>query len=182
MKKKPLLFALLALAIVTSLTAGTLAVYTKSVSLAGDVTVKKFAFTTNGGNESTVESITLAPKESMETKFTITNKHNKNLSEVPLEYKITVDIADTAAKMVGLTATLLRDGTTPVGSFANGIITYESTENLPANSETTHSYTVRLTWNDATTVAETERQTAEGFAAETYSKGLEITVAATQAT
>ncbi len=181
MKKKPLLFALLALAIVTSLTAGTLAVYTKSVNLAGDVKVKKFAFTTNGGNESTVESITLAPKESMETKFTITNKHDKNLSEVPLKYKITVDIADTAKEMVGLTARLLRDGKTPVGSFANGIITYDSTENLPENKETTHSYTVELTWNDATTKEETEKQTAEGFSASTYKQGLKITVAATQA-
>lgn len=184
MKKKPLLFALLALAIVTSLTAGTLAVYTKSVSLAGDVKVKKFAFTTNKGNETSVSSITLAPTESMDTTFSITNKDEDNLSEVPLKYNITVDIKKTAEKMVGLTAELLRDGTKSVGSSVNGIITYESDENLTGGKETTHNYTVRLTWNDATSTAETKKQTDEGFLANTYKldQGLNITVAATQAT
>ena len=108
MKKKPLLFALLALAIVTSLTAGTLAVYTKSVSLAGDVTVKKFAFDAQGGNKSKVDAVKLAPTQSQITTFYVTNSEDeKTFAEVNLDYVITVDIEKTAALMVGLKAELL---------------------------------------------------------------------------
>lgn len=178
MKKKPLLFALLALAIVTSLTAGTLAVYTKSVSLAGDVTVKRFAFSATGGSESTVAAIILAPKESMTTKFSVSNFEGTGApSEVPLNYTITVDIAETASKMVGLTATLSINGTV-VASSQNGIIQYQSEAQLAAAQALTHDYVVTLTWNDG----DNKLQSEQGEEANTYSKGLTITVQATQAT
>ena len=175
MKKKPLLFALLALAIVTSLTAGTLAVYTKSVSLAGDVQVKKFAFDAKGGNGTEVTAVKLAPKESQTTNFEVTNTEDgKTPAEVNLDYVITVDIAKTAAIMVGLTAELL-DNTGK--TVANGVnFTYSS--KLAADTIEVDKYQVKLTWNNA----DNARQTRVGSAALTNVDGLKITVAATQDT
>ena len=64
-KSKKLLLVVLALAILTSLTAGTLAVYTKTVSLTGQIEAKKFAFAATGGIEGDKKAINLAPTESM---------------------------------------------------------------------------------------------------------------------
>ena len=175
MKKKPLLFALLALAIVTSLTAGTLAVYTKSVTLAGDVEVKKFAFSAEGGNGTQVDAVKLAPKQSQSTKFQVTNSEDdKTPAEVNLDYVITVDIEKTAAIMVGLTAELL-DNTGK--TVANGVnFTYSS--KLAAGAIEVDKYQVKLTWEDD----DNELQSAVGSAALTNVDGLKITVAATQDT
>ncbi len=175
MKKKPLLFALLALAIVTSLTAGTLAVYTKSVSLAGDVAVKRFAFDSKGGNASGVNAIKLAPTETQTYSFNVTNFEGDGAAaEVPLDYTITVDI-DGADTMVGLTAVLTK-GTVELGRTTNGVFTSEA-QNLPANAKTTDDYVVTLTWND---VANDATQSNVGTAAQLFNSGLKVTVNAVQ--
>ena len=176
MKKKPLLFALLALAIVTSLTAGTLAVYTKSVSLAGDVEVKKFAFDAKGGSATGVNAIKLAPTETQTYRFNVTNFEGAGAAaEVPLEYTIKVDI-DGADTMVGLTAVLTK-GTEELGRTTNGVFT-TAVQNLPANTKTTDDYVVTLTWND---VQGDETQSSVGKTAATFSSGLKVSVNAVQA-
>ena len=185
MKKKPLLFALLALAIVTSLTAGTLAVYTKSVSLAGDVEVKKFAFDAKGGNGSKVAAVKLAPTQSQTTKFEVTNSEDgETFAEVNLNYIITVDIQDTAKIMTGLKAELLLDGnTTPLTVDGSGqLFTYKGT--LVKGAVEVDKYQVKLTWEDAgnTANAQGDTQSDVGSDALTNSSGLKITVAATQDT
>lgn len=179
MKKKPLLFALLALAIVTSLTAGTLAVYTKSVSLAGDVEVKKFAFNAKGGNGTQVAAVKLAPTQSQTTNFEVTNSEDgKTPAEVNLDYVITVDIRDTAAIMIGLKAELLdADGTVLAVDGSGQLFTYSSKLTAAATPEV-DKYQVRLTWEDA----DNDEQTRVGTAAATNSNGLSIKVAATQDT
>lgn len=184
MKKKPLLFALLALAIVTSLTAGTLAVYTKSVSLAGDVTVKKFAFDAQGGNKSKVDAVKLAPTQSQITTFYVTNSEDgKTFAEVNLDYVITVDIEKTAALMVGLKAELLDEkGAVLKVNGTDQKFTYSG--KLAKDAIETDKYQVKLTWADAGDKRNTDKKTQSevGFDAAKYTDGLSIKVAATQDT
>ena len=180
MKKKPLLFALLALAIVTSLTAGTLAVYTKSVELTGDVKVKRFAFDAKGGNATGEHAIRLAPTETETYSFEVTNfEGNSQAAEVPLEYTISVDI-DGADEMVGLTA-ILKKGDTVLGSTTNGSFitkdTFSEVLRLPKDVKTTDKYVVTLTWQDVATDA---TQSNVGKAAKQYNSGLKVTVNAVQ--
>ena len=179
MKKKPLLFALLALAIVTSLTAGTLAVYTKSVTLAGDVEVKKFAFSAEGGNGTQVDAVKLAPTQSQSTKFQVTNSEDdKTPAEVNLDYVITVDIQETAKIMVGLRAELLNEKDEVLKVEGNGQLFKYSSKLTAGEAPQVDGYQVKLTWEDA----DNELQSAVGSAALTNTKGLKITVAATQDT
>lgn len=187
MKKKPLLFALLALAIVTSLTAGTLAVYTKSVNLSGDVKVMKFAFDAQGGSGTKVDAVKLAPTQSQTTGFYVSNSEDeKTFAEVDLNYTITVDIRDTAKTMTGLKAELLLDGSktplTVVGDGSGQLFTYSGT--LAKDSVEIDKYQVKLTWEDAGNAVNVNGKTQSdvGSAAVTNSSGLKITVAATQAT
>lgn len=177
MKKKPLLFALLALAIVTSLTAGTLAVYTKSVNLAGDVKVKRFAFDAKGGSASVENPIKLAPTETKTYAFQVMNFEGVNgqAAEVPLDYIITVDI-DGADEMVGLTAVLTK-GKEELGRTINGKFTTTKPLSLPANTKTTDDLVVTLTWVDDKT---DKTQSSVGSAAKQYSSGLKVTVNAVQ--
>ena len=178
MKKKPLLFALLALAIVTSLTAGTLAVYTKSVNLGTTVDVKKFAFTAAGGTESDNKAIKLAPKESMTYQFAVSNTDNGVTSEVDLTYVISIDMADAATQMPGLTATLSGGGMTekiitPLEGDNKGKLTYSTT--LPQTTSKTDNYVVTVAWNAGTN---DQHNTAGTTVVGT--KGLNVNVTATQ--
>ena len=183
MKKKPLLFALLALAIVTSLTAGTLAIYTKKVELAGDVEIKRFAFSAKGGTDTTVKPVKLAPKEAMTTGFTVTNSENGSPpAEVDLNYQITVNIEETAKKMDGLRAELLDKNGTPLNVLGNATgtqFTYRSKLVAGADPQV-DEYQVKLTWEHVE--GKDAEQTAVGTAAQTFKEGLKITVVATQAT
>ena len=180
MKKKPLLFALLALAIVTSLTAGTLAVYTKSVDLDTKVAVKKFAFTAAGTKDSFNKSISLAPKEKDSYSFTVSNNDGRNVSEVDLNCIISIDVSDAIARMTGLTVTLTGDGiNTALKVGATGKLDHQVL--LPKSSDsaqsTTKNYTVTLDWNGGTDAQHTASGENGGATA-----GLIIDVVATQAT
>ncbi|NLI22522.1 MAG: hypothetical protein GX418_13370 [Clostridiales bacterium] len=179
MKNKKLLLVVLALAIVTSLTAGTLAIYTKTVTMTGQVEAKKFAFTADGNIENDAEAINLAPTESMDYLFVVTNLDGKTPAEVPLKYNVAIDFSKASDNMPGLTATLYEkktaNGEYEVVATGNSTITYnDATE---ANTAAQHDYKLTLTWsgtdNDGQTVAGTQKVT--------YEQGLNVTVAAEQA-
>lgn len=189
MKKKPLLFALLALAIVTSLTAGTLAVYTSTVDLGtATVQVKKYAFAGSGKIVGDKTAILLAPTESMTYQFTITNTYNGTISEVPLKYAIEADFADAANKMPGLTAQLKR-GDTILATSVNGKINYDSQNGpdnkdvLTAGSTNERTFEVVLTWGaaNAETAANNTAHTNAGINNK-ETGGLSVDVIATQVT
>jgi hypothetical protein len=175
MKKKYLLLTLLALAIVTSLTAGTLAVYTKSVSMNAVVEIKKFAFAAAGKIEGEAKSINLAPTETKSYNFTVTNYEGETGSpaEVALDYTVFADFADAAKKMPGLTAVLTKDGVQVAAANVNGTITYANT--TLAGTATKHEYVIKLTWagNDNTA------QTSAGLE-KAATNGLQVTVTAVQ--
>ncbi len=174
MKKKTLLLTLLALAILTSITAGTLAVYTKSVDLNADVKIKKFAFAAAGKIDNGTESINLAPKESQKYTFSVTNFEGTDgaPAEVPLDYAISVDFSDAAKKMPGLTATLQK-GTDTVGTDSEGIINYA--DETPAGKAETHDYVLTLTW-----AGEDDAKHSDAGKNKEVTKGLKIIVNATQ--
>ena len=146
MKKKLLLISL-AVAVLTSLTAGTLAVYTRTVTETEQIEAKRFAFSAIGAIADKQKTINLAPTESMEYNFTIANSDTKGsaVSEVALQYNITIDFAEALKEMPGLTATLY-DGRTVIGQSTNGRLTY--TTYSKANDRYEKTYQVIITWND----------------------------------
>ncbi len=192
MNKKKLLLILLALAIVTSLSAGTLAIYTKTVSTSEKVQAKRFAFASTGTTSVSTDGIQLAPGETADYGFTVTNynvdstgKKTGDAAEVPLQYQITVDwasaLSGTASSGQGnlenLTATLYQDGTKLTTTDTSGKLTYTS-EKIEENTATESDYVVKLTWQDKG--SQDAKDTEAGSSDVTFAKGLKITVTANQ--
>jgi len=177
MNKKKLLLVVLTLAIVTSLSAGTLAVYTTSAEpVSGAVAIKKFVFTAAGtsGDSTTVK---LAPTESKEYAFTVSNTASGATAEVPLDYTISVNYASAKDAMPGLKAELFAGSVSKVAN-TSGSFTY-TVSNVPAGgSGRTDSYVLKLTWADSTDSA----QTSAGESAGSTTYPMTITVSATQHT
>ena len=88
--RKGLIIGALALAVVTSMTAGTLATYTKSADFSGELSAKRFYF---GAASSETLNLTLAPGESQEWEFEATNENPEGLApEVPLYLTVKVGL------------------------------------------------------------------------------------------
>ena len=177
--KKKLLLIVLALAILTSLTAGTLAVYTKSVSQNVTVEAKRFTFNASGSFVGNYSAFTLAPTESIEYTFAVANVNadNSAVAEVALDYDVTLNYADAKADMPGLTV-VVKDGETVVGSDTDGdgVITFEASS--AAGTVFKKAYSVVVTWADANDDA----QTIAGTSRVSFASGLTITVVASQKT
>jgi len=175
--KKKLLLVVLALAILTSLTAGTLAVYTRTISQDVTVEAKRFTFNASGSFVGSYSAFTLAPTESIQYKFSIANVNSGEtaVAEVPLDYKVTLNYASALAQMPGLTV-VVKDGDTVVGSDEDGDGVITITDSSKANQVFTKDYIVTVTWANA----DNTRQTNAGAAKVSFSNGLNITVVASQ--
>lgn len=176
MKKKTLLLTLLALAILTSITAGTLAVYTKSATIAAEVNVKKFSFAAAGKVDNLLGKINLAPTQKESYSFSVKNYEGDNGSpaEVPLTYTGTINFVDAKTKMPGLVA-VLTDGNNVETRDDNGVISFTST--MAGNTAVTQNYVVTLTW----VANDTKEQQAAGENKNLATTGLKIDLMATQA-
>ncbi len=172
MKRKYLLLTFLALAIVTSLTAGTLAIYTTTETWDGNnVQAKKYIFTT-AGNQSFAANVKLAPTESQDYLFTVSNADGSAVAEIPLDHTIVVDYSAPMAQMKGLQATLYRRlRGTPEADWSvakadtTGSFTFTG-DLMNANSNTTWEYKLTLTWTDTDNTSQTtsgETPSAQSF-------------------
>ena len=175
--KKKLLLVFLALAIMTSLSAGTLAVYTRTVTDAEQIVAKRFAFSASGSIAGDNQAIVLAPTESMQYDFTMANFDTVGgpVAEVPLTYNVSIDFRSAAAAMPGLKATLY-EGTTKLAESTNGIIVYNTQS--AANATFNHTYKVTLTWADDG--SSNTGHTTAGTNKVTFANGLTLKVVATQ--
>jgi hypothetical protein len=100
--KKKIVFVILTFAILLSLTTGTMAVYTKTISDSEQISAKQFALSAAGDIAGNSTKIILAPTESMEFDFSIANiDNNGQITEVPLQYDVTIDYAEAFSKMPG---------------------------------------------------------------------------------
>ena len=177
--KKKLLLVVLALAILTSLTAGTLAVYTRTVVDTERVEAKRFAFSAAGNIAGDSKSINLAPTESMVYEFSIANvdENSEAIAEVPLKFDVTINYAKAFTDMPGLKAELYF-GDEKVGVYTDGKITY--TAQSKAGELFDNDYKVVLTWVDADSATGHAAQTSAGSSKVNLPTGLTLTVVATQ--
>jgi|ADurb_Gel_03_Slu_FD_contig_91_37014_length_876_multi_3_in_0_out_0_1 hypothetical protein len=91
--KKFLLTAVLILAVVTSLTAGTLAAYNQKIDLTGgNVTAKKFSFTATG-TKGFYDAVDLIPGDTVTYKFEIDNE-----SEIKVDFKVAAELTGDLSK------------------------------------------------------------------------------------
>jgi hypothetical protein len=174
--KKKLLLVVLALAILTSLTAGTLAVYTRTVTDQEKIEAKRFTFNASGSIVGDYNAITLAPSEEMQYTFTIANVDSEGgaVAEVALDYSVTLNYQAAYTAMPGLSVKIY-DGTTLVGEDSSGIITFTATSD--ANEVFNKTYNVVIAWASD---GDSTGQTAAGASKATFAQGLVLTVVASQ--
>jgi hypothetical protein len=197
MNKKKLLLVLLALAIVTSLSAGTLAIYSKTVTTVDNkVQAKKFVFTANAAKTYKTD-FTLAPKDSWSYTFDVANFSGATTAEVALDYTINVNDKDATTTLTGLQTKLEKKigtgdtsadwitlATSTTGEIkvkddgigTNAVSTAKGAS--AANAQSTSKYKVTLTWVDDEN--SDAAHTTEGITP--VSKGLNVTVTASQNT
>ena len=106
--KRGLVVTMLLLMVLTSLNAGTLAVYTSTVDLAVlAVTAKRFALGVNQGSQSEFD-LQIAPGELVSYNFDVSNTNREGqVSEVALDLLVEADFSSVYAALPGIRAHLL---------------------------------------------------------------------------
>ena len=149
--KKSLLIAVLILAVLTSLTAGTLAKYTKTVTESADFDAKKFFFS-GSGTVVAGGDLHIAPGDTKEYAITLTQS-----SDVPMTYTVQSSPSGNASFLALLGANSLitykigagaaQDVTAAVKS--SGRFTFDT---LPTDSTIVISYKTTWVGDDATDI------------------------------
>ena len=146
--KKFLIIGALILTVATSMVAGTLATYTKSVDFSGSVTAKRFAFTAAGSVDDSI-NVKLAPSETDSWKFVVSNKENSAISEVSMDVTISVTLPDGWAAL-GVKPSLEFDGQSAALTNSGNTYTMKVANVLPANTEKTATGILSFTWENDT--------------------------------
>lgn len=174
--KRVLLTIALALVATTSLIAGTLAMYTTTVdNLAeGSVTAKEFVLT-EGGTDSFVKDVKIAPDETVNWQFSVKNFDGSVVSEtaMDLSFAVNVEPAQGKSAIAPLAVTVTDEGGSVVGSaVSSGVIAFSDAFALAASGQE-KTYTVTVDWpgDDATDIQ---------YAGAAYGASVGVSVTGTQ--
>lgn len=175
MRKLLLSFALL-MVLTTSVIAGTLAMYTTKVdNLAeGSVVAKEFVLL-EGGTDTFMHNVKIAPSETVNWQFSVKNFDGAIVSETAMDLSFTVDVMAAAGKNViePLTVTVKdSDGAVVGTATASGKIVFADEFALQAAGQE-KTYTVSVNWpsNDAVDI---------DYAGADYGTALKVAVTGTQ--
>lgn len=177
--KKALIILTLVLTIVTSLIAGTLATYTKTLTpVEGSVAAKVFYIE---NSETTIANVRLAPTESTQWTFFVVNYQDDIVTEVDMDLYITVKLGAMAGfdEIDGLTVGLF-EGDKQYGStiIRNGAIDVEIGRAFLANQKSTRKFTVKVLWENGLVSDDTDTHNAD----DRHTSKIAVTVTGKQCT
>lgn len=177
--KKALLISALVLTIVASMVSGTLAVYTRTLSpYSNDVVAKEFVLVSTGTTNFSGD-VLIAPTETVNMVFTVSNNDAGVTSEVDMDLDITVTLAAAAGSTAirPLTATVTGGGSsfTVTGTLTNGVGVFTITDDnaFAAAVAGTLTYTVAISWPSGSTDI--------NYAGHAYGTNVAVSVTGTQA-
>ncbi|EHQ89291.1 hypothetical protein [Desulfosporosinus youngiae] len=147
--KKVLSIVALVLILSTSLIAGTLASYTTTIdNLAeGSVVAKEFILT-EGGTDTFIKNVKIAPAETMDWQFSVKNYDGTVISETEMDLNFVVDVIAENGKSViaPLEVSVKNPNGDTVGSVnSNGKIEFSDEFELSASGQE-KIYTVSVNW------------------------------------
>lgn len=182
---------ILALAIGTTIIAGTAAVYNVELGTIAEGSVVAKAFAITGEGDSTfADTIKIAPTETVTKRFTVSNFEGSMVSETPMKTTIKVDLttADKKTAIPYLTVSVYKtDGSTRtlVGSTitdGTGTMTFEDGFAL-SSTGTTYTYEADIVWPDTNNLTDTDGNGISNdaeYAGSAYGNTIQITVTGTQ--
>ena len=147
--RKTVLILILLLVMATSVTAGTLAMYTTSIdNLAqGSVVAKEFVFI-GDGTDSFAQGVKIAPTEKVTWQFGVRNFDGHVITETDLYYRMTFNVKASEGKtaIAPLTVTV-KDDTGKVVNSATGVGKFDVLGQFPlAEAGQNRTYTVEVNW------------------------------------
>jgi hypothetical protein len=175
MKKLMITFAF-ALLLATSITAGTLAMYTTTIDKVaeGGVVAKEFVLT-KGGTDTFTKNVNIGPGETTEWKFSVKNYQGSTVSETAMNLSFAVDAiaADGKQVIAPLEIKVKNSAGDIVGTATgNGKIVFGDEFKLAADGQE-KTYTVSVNWksNDAVDI---------NYAGKNYGTAIKVAVTGQQ--
>lgn len=162
--KKIILMGALILTIASSLVAGTLATYTKTLSpITGSVSAKSFYI---GANQTVFPDIKLAPSEKSDWTFEVVNfKADGTINEVDTDMTITLNVAEKADKdaIDGLQVSIYDENNTQVGTTVvkSGQMSFDIEKAFLANTPTTQKFKLVADWKNPSAGDDVDTANAE---------------------
>ncbi|QNU65348.1 hypothetical protein EHE19_010385 [Ruminiclostridium herbifermentans] len=150
--KKHIIIGALILTIATSMTAGTFATYTKTLSpITGSVAAKSFYI---GNNETYFPDIELAPSEKTEWNFEVVNFNaDGTVNAVDTDMTISLNVAAEADKQPidGLNVSIYDENNNQVGTtvIKNGQMSFDVEKAFTANSKAAQKYKLIAEWKNS---------------------------------
>ncbi len=147
--RQTILILVLLLVMATSVTAGTLAMYTTSIDnmAQGSVVAKEFVFTGNG-TDSFAQGVKIAPTETVTWQFGVRNFDGHVITETDLYYKLTFNVkaSDGKTAIAPLTVTVKDDSGSVVGSTTS-VGKFDVLGAFPlAEAGQSRTYSVEISW------------------------------------
>jgi len=158
--KKTLLILALILTIATSLVAGTLATYTKTLEpMEGEVTAKQFYI---GATETAFADVKLAPSEEKTWNFSVINYQGDAATEVDMDLNIVVTVD---GDIDGLNVALY-EGDTQFGETVvkNGTINVNIDKAFNKNVKEQRDFSVKVLWKNGQVTDAIDTANADEFA------------------
>ncbi len=152
--KRTLIVAALLLMIVTSLSAGTLAVYTSTADLAVlDISAKKFALSVDQGAQSEFD-LKIAPGEMVSYYFDVANSDDDGeVAEVDMDLMVQGDFSNLYDALPGISVRLLADsgsGYTAVAqASSSGVLSYSKPLAFSAGESGAKHFILSFEWADS---------------------------------
>ncbi len=151
--RKPIRILLLLLMLVTSLTAGTLAVYTSRIDLAPvTISAKRFVLGVNQGGHGEFDLL-IGPGELVSYQFIVTNENlNGEVSEVDMDLMINADFSAIRASLPNVEIKLLMQSggsdTQVAAANSAGLLSYQSTSLFRASQAQELHFSLTFYWGD----------------------------------
>jgi hypothetical protein len=147
--KKFIFLLLLVLTMVSSIVAGTLAMYTTTVDklAQGSVAAKEFVFTGDGA-DSFRQGIRIAPTETVNWQFKVKNFKDSIVTETNLYYKLTFHVlASTGKRAIDPLTVTVKDMNGSVLKSVTGVGTFDVLGSFPlSEAGQEHDYIVEIRW------------------------------------
>lgn len=176
--KKFIITGALILAIASSMVAGTLATYTKTLSpIEGEVAAKQFYI---GASETYFPDIKLAPSEKTEWNFDVVNYQDSaqnTVTEVDTDLTVSLTVAakDGKQPIDGLQVTVFDDNNNQLGTtiIKNGQMSFNVEKAFLANTKATRHFKLVADWKNPYAGDNTDTSNAEN--GNTTSIGITVT-------
>lgn len=147
--RKSVRILILVLMLFTSLTAGTLAVYTSRIDLKPvKIAAKRFALGVNQGGQDEF-TLQIGPGELVSYQFVVTNENaNNEVSEVDMDLIINADFSQIHANLPDIDIKLLKGDIEVASADASGSLNYSDTRLFHASQPKTVNFYLTFYWND----------------------------------